>query len=50
VTYELVWRSQYGTEVIDEAGDLKTAKYLRGEYQLAYGEGVVSIRKVRKAA
>ncbi|MBT8460255.1 MAG: hypothetical protein KJN60_11340 [Boseongicola sp.] len=47
--YEIVWRSQYGVEVVDEAEDRKTAEYLRGEYQLVYREGSVTIRKVRHA-
>jgi hypothetical protein len=48
MTYELVWRSQYGVEVVDEAEDKKTAEYLRHEYQLAYQEGSVTIRKAKK--
>ncbi len=48
MTYEIVWRSQYGVEVVDEAEDRKTAEYLRTEYQLAYHEGTVSIRKARR--
>jgi hypothetical protein len=47
MTYEIVWRSRYGTEVVDTADDLATALYLVGEYQLAYGEGVVSYRPER---
>ena len=47
MTYELVWKSQYGVEVVDEADDRKTAEYLRAEYQLAYREGSVTIRKKR---
>jgi hypothetical protein len=49
MTYEIVWRSQYGIEVVDEADDRETAEYLRGEYQLAYHEGSITIRKVKKA-
>jgi hypothetical protein len=44
--YNLVWTSQYGTEVIDEADDRKTAQYLRREYLLAFGEGSIVIKRV----
>jgi hypothetical protein len=48
--YELVWTSQYGTEVIDEADDRKTAQYLRREYLLAFGEGSIVIKRTAKCA
>jgi hypothetical protein len=43
--YVLIWRSQYGTEAIDEAETRQEADYLRGEYQLAYG-GCVTVKRV----
>ncbi len=45
MTYELVWTSRYGTEVIDETDSKTDAEYLRAEYQMAYGEGTVRIRR-----
>ncbi len=46
MTFKLVWKSRYGTEVIEEEIETKKeAVYLQKEYQLAYNEGVVSIKK-----
>jgi hypothetical protein len=35
----IMGRSQYGTEEIDSAETLKDARYLAGEYRLAFGVG-----------
>ena len=35
--YKIISKSKYGTEVVDTASDLKEAKYLTKEYQMAFG-------------
>ena len=39
--YLIMWRSQYGTEQVDETTTKEDANYLVNQYQLAYGEGRV---------
>ena len=41
--YKLIWKG----EVIDEAEDLKTAQYLRNEYNLAHNGGV-TIKQINR--
>jgi hypothetical protein len=42
--FKLVWNSQYGKEVIeDDIEDIKTARYLLGEYRLAFHDNNISI-------
>ncbi len=44
--YKLVWKSEYGTEVIETDLTRDEARYLRREYGIAYG-GIVTIKKQR---
>ena len=44
--FEIIWTSQYGTEVIDSAATKKEARKLVQEYRLAFGEGTFKIKKV----
>lgn len=37
--YEIMGRSSYGTEVIDEADNLEEAEGLVAEYKMAFGAG-----------
>ncbi len=37
--YKIMGKSQYGTEELDTADTLKEAKFLVGEYKMAYGAG-----------
>ena len=43
--FEIIWTSQYGTEVIDTADTKKEARDLVAEYRLAFGEGTFEIKK-----
>ena len=36
--YKIISTSKYGTEVIDTASSFKEAKYLKKEYQMAFGK------------
>ena len=46
--YEIIGTYRGESEVVDTAKDRQEAEYLRGEYQLAFGnEWVVKIKKVR---
>lgn len=42
--FVLFWRSQYGTEEIDQFDTNKEAKEMKREYQSAYKEGSISIK------
>ena len=44
-TFVIVWTSQYGREEIDTADTRREAEFLRREYQTAFHEGAVSIRR-----
>lgn len=37
--YKIMGKSKFGTEEIDTADDLESAKYLVGEYRIAFGAG-----------
>jgi hypothetical protein len=37
--YEIVWKSRYGTEVVDSTDTMQDAEYLCREYNIAYGGG-----------
>jgi hypothetical protein len=44
--YKIVSKSMYGIEVIDQAKDLREAKFLATEYALAFGpEFIIRIKK-----
>ena len=46
--FEVVWKSRYGVEVVDEAETRKDAEYLKREYQMAFREGRVFVRQRSK--
>ena len=43
--YIIVWRSQYGKEEVDECDTLKEARFLKSEYQMAYGGSIFIVKK-----
>ena len=44
--YDIIAKSKYGTEAIDNASDLKEAKHLVKEYRLAFGDGwIITYKK-----
>ena len=44
--YKIISTSKYGTEVIDTASSFKEAKYLKKEYQMAFGkEYTITVKK-----
>lgn len=43
--FEIIWTSQYGTEVIDTAETKKEARRLVQEYQIAFGQGSFKIKR-----
>jgi len=46
--YALIWHSQYGKEEVDCFDDRKEAKKMATEYRMAYGEGYITIKRVRR--
>ena len=47
ILYNIMWRSVYGIEEVDQTDNLKDAKYLIKEYQTAFKEGHVFIKRGR---
>ena len=45
--YTLIWHSQYGKEEIDAFDTREEAKKMKVEYQMAYGEGYIEIKRRR---
>ncbi len=45
--YALIWHSQYGKEEVDCFDDRKEAKKMAVEYRMAFGEGYITIKRVR---
>jgi len=43
--FNIVWRSCYGVEVVDYADTRKEAEYLIKEYQTAFNDGHVFIKR-----
>ena len=46
--FDIVYRSQWGKEVVDTADTRQEAEYLRGEYMLAFNSSNITITKGRK--
>ena len=46
--YKLIWFSKYGKEEIDTAETKEEAEFLKREYMVAYGEGYIVIKRVRR--
>ena len=42
--FNIVWRSNYGVEIVDSANTRKEAQYLIKEYRTAFNEGHVFIK------
>mgnify|MGYP005687460421 CR=1 FL=1 len=47
-SYVLIWHSQYGREEIDSFDTISEANLMRKEYRMAFGEGSITIMKVRR--
>mgnify|MGYP001200098099 CR=1 FL=1 len=45
--YTLIWHSKYGVEEIDSFDTREEAKKMKVEYQMAYGEGYIEIKRRR---
>ena len=43
--FEIIWTSQYGTEVIDRTETKKEARDLIVEYRIAFGQGSFKIKR-----
>ena len=46
--YALIWHSQYGEEEVDCFDDHKEAEKMADEYRMAFGEGYITIQRVRR--
>ncbi len=46
--FALIWHSQYGKEEIDSFDTISEATQMRNEYQMAFGEGHITIKRVRR--
>ena len=46
--YALIWNSQYGKEEVDCFDDHKEAEKMADEYRMAFGEGYITIQRVRR--
>ena len=46
--YNIIYKSQYGSEVIDEADNREEAIFLRGEYKMAFNTNNITIKTTRK--
>ena len=47
MTFHLIWHSQYGVEEIDSFTTRQEAEAMKVEYQLAFGEGHITIKARR---
>ena len=45
--YALIWHSQYGVEEVDSFDTKAEAQRMRAEYQMAFGTGRITIKRVR---
>lgn len=45
--YALIWHSQYGSEEVDSFDTRTEAKAMQAEYQMAFGEGYIEIKRRR---
>ena len=46
--FALIWHSQYGKEEIDSFDSREEAIKMREEYRMAFGEGHITIKRVRR--
>ena len=46
--FALVWHSKYGVEEVDSFDTRAEAQRMRAEYRMAFGEGCITIKRVRR--
>ena len=46
--FALVWHSKYGVEEVDSFDSREEAIKMRAEYKMAFGEGCIIIKRVRR--
>lgn len=44
--YNIIYNSEYGSEVVDEAEDRKEAMFLREEYKIAFKTNNINIKRI----